>query len=45
MDESDKTAQSSTPRQQSKILCFSEFALIAAVYVADFYDDLRSFKR
>jgi len=40
MDESDKTAQSSTPRQQSKILCFSEFALIAAVYVADFYDHL-----
>jgi uncharacterized protein len=40
MDESDKRAQSFPPRQQSKILCFSEFALIAAVYVADFYDHL-----
>jgi membrane protease YdiL (CAAX protease family) len=40
MDEPDKTAQSSTQWRQSKILCFSEFALIAAVYVADFYDHL-----
>jgi len=40
MDEPDKTAQSSTPWRQRRILCFSEFALIAAVYGADFYDHL-----